>query len=797
MTRRETLLAASGAIVVAALVLFEALFLGRSTLAFGESDPRIGIAPWVTPFEGAPPLINPITPDSDLFILPGEMRSAELRDLGVGTDWDDGQLCGAPFAANLAWPEWSPLAWIVRPLPPVTALDVMLWLHLAAGGFLAYRLARLLGVGAAAAAFAAVGFAGSAWMYTHWHASPIFWTSVWWPGQLAVIERLRRGLLRRAMVEGALFTAMLLVAGFPQVGILLTGATFALLLVDGAVRTGRNLAAFGVAAVIGLALASPQLVRSSAAYEESLRASDETRAATASRGLPAGALFGLVLPEFFGRPSDFSTEDAPAPRMEDWLPNRLFLGDPLQNNPVENALYPGAAVLLLLIVGFRREVDARARRFLLAGGAAIVLAWAGPHLVAAWSGFERLGAANVKRVLAVAGGAWPFAAALALDALLRGKVRLPRVVPIVLIAGLVLLPWGFARLDDPMARAFAVDLGGQVVRLSVFLVLAALAFAAARRDPRLRWLPAFVLLLELALLARAFNPFPVERPPFPRTEAIAMLQERPGRYVPFAGLPRLVPAPAGAVHGLRCAIGMLPMVPRRTAELLECIESPLFDRRDPRVADSFQEIESLSHPVLDLLGVDTVLIDDPAVIERSGLEVAFALPEEGLGALDRPTALPRAFLLGGARVVSDAAERLAMLRDRSFDPRATAWLESSPGIALPERGEFAPAVQVRHAVSEHELVFDAAFPGIAVLSESWDPGWSVTIDGQPHAPLIVDHALLGVALPAGRHVVRFTYHAKHGAAARWAALLAALALLALVAVPRPGLLPSPRESGPT
>ncbi|MFG0317975.1 MAG: hypothetical protein ACF8XB_11925, partial [Planctomycetota bacterium JB042] len=325
------------------------------------------------------------------------------------------------------------------------------------------------------------------------------------------------------------------------------------------------------------------------------------------------------------------------------------------------------------------------------------------------------------------------------------------------------------------------------------------ALAAARRE-RLAWLPALVLLLDLALLARAFNPFPPERPPYPRTEAIVLLEERPGRFVPFSELPRLVPAPAGAIHGLRCAIGMLPMVPRRTAELLERVEGPLFDRRDPRVAEGITRVESLSHPILDLLGVRTVLIDDPTLVERSGLPVAFARPEEGLGGLDRPGALPRAFLLGGAEVVPDAAERLARLGDRTFDPRAAALLESAPSVALPERGPFATPVEAEHAVSRHALEFDAPHAGVAVLAESWDPGWSATVDGAAAEVLVVDHALCGVALPAGRHVVEFSYRAPGAAAARWAAIAALLALLLLaapVAASRPGLLRSRGEPEPS
>ena len=52
---------------------------------------------------------------------------------------------------------------------------------------------------------------------------------------------------------------------------------------------------------------------------------------------------------------------------------------------------------------------------------------------------------------------------------------------------------------------------------------------------------------------------------------------------------------------------------------------------------------------------------------------------------------------------------------------------------------------------------DARRPSVVVLSASFDPGWHATVDGRPVATQIVVPALPGVRVPAGVHVVRFTY----------------------------------------
>jgi len=48
-------------------------------------------------------------------------------------------------------------------------------------------------------------------------------------------------------------------------------------------------------------------------------------------------------------------------------------------------------------------------------------------------------------------------------------------------------------------------------------------------------------------------------------------------------------------------------------------------------------------------------------------------------------------------------------------------------------------------------------PGVMVTSEPWSPWWRVTVDGKPAEALRVDYALRGVAVPAGVHTVAWTY----------------------------------------
>ncbi len=68
-------------------------------------------------------------------------------------------------------------------------------------------------------------------------------------------------------------------------------------------------------------------------------------------------------------------------------------------------------------------------------------------------------------------------------------------------------------------------------------------------------------------------------------------------------------------------------------------------------------------------------------------------------------------------------------------------------------------------------------PAVVLLKASYDPHWTATVDGFPARPEMMAPSLVGVQVPAGRHVVRFVY-----APYRHYLLLGGLGLLTLAAL---------------
>ncbi len=765
---------------LASLVLCEPLFLGRSALSFDVSDPRLDIRPWVAAVPGPLPEINPVTPDLDLFVLPGMLRIRQLEAQGAPPLWDSRQMLGYPLLANLPSPVHHPAVRASRLFDAVTALDLLLWFHTSAALFLAWLAARRLGAGPAAAAFAAVGFAFTAWMFTRWHLPHIMYVTAWWPGLICAGETLRRGRPVAGAAEAALYAALMLVSGFPQVALVLCGGFVLWIVAQRELRRPRVLAAVGAALLLALLCGLPQLLTSSRAYAESLRGSESARAAMSAQGLPPGALCAALLPEFFGRPAEFASERPPAPTMKEWLPQRLFFGSGVQDNVVENAVYVGALVLLLLPLALRRAVDGRARLLLVLGLLGLGGASVWPWLSSLLPGAEALGAANGKRLIVLWAACAPLAAGLGLQALIEGRTRPPVGWALLLVLLCVLAPLAAGQVEAPGAEAWAAALTGQAARQAALLLagLGALLLLARRRQGTRAWLPALLLALDVVLLARAFNPFQVQREPFPSTPGLERLADRPGRVAVF-GAPNVLPPSAAAVHGISSVHGVAPMVPRRAAELLACIEGPLYDPADPRVGRPFTELESLTHPLLDLLSVSTIVHADPTLAVRTGWPVVFEHPAEGLGALARPGAGPPAFFCGGARIVPDAEARLAALASREFPLQTSVVLEVDPGLVLPEEGERAPVVVVSPRPDRRVLSMQAPFPGLVVLNEAWDPGWVARVDGVPADVLVADHALMAVAVGAGSHEIHLEYRPDGLEQAEQLALLAVALIVAL------------------
>ncbi|MBA3689891.1 MAG: hypothetical protein H0W82_00575 [Actinobacteria bacterium] len=141
---------------------------------------------------------------------------------------------------------------------------------------------------------------------------------------------------------------------------------------------------------------------------------------------------------------------------------------------------------------------------------------------------------------------------------------------------------------------------------------------------------------------------------------------------------------------------------------------------------------------------------------------------------------PRASTVPAWTVAGSSAQAFDRILQPGFDPARTSVLEQDPGW-LPVAGAVPGDAAYSESDPEHVRVqVVASAPSVVVVRNSFDEGWSATVDGRGAPVLPVDGFLQGVFVQTGRHEVRLTYRDPSigrglaVSAAVWSLLLAAL-----------------------
>ena len=130
---------------------------------------------------------------------------------------------------------------------------------------------------------------------------------------------------------------------------------------------------------------------------------------------------------------------------------------------------------------------------------------------------------------------------------------------------------------------------------------------------------------------------------------------------------------------------------------------------------------------------------------------------------ENPAALPRVLLATDWRK-ADFAQMLRAGGWPDVDPRRTVLLEDLPtGMTPSQAGGTARIVSYRN--TEIAIEVEAPAGGFLVLNDVWHPWWRASIDGAPAVIRKANVLFRAVAVPPGKHVVRFWFAPFAGALA--------------------------------
>lgn len=179
--------------------------------------------------------------------------------------------------------------------------------------------------------------------------------------------------------------------------------------------------------------------------------------------------------------------------------------------------------------------------------------------------------------------------------------------------------------------------------------------------------------------------------------------------------------------------------------------------------------KNLSHVVFekteshffDLLNVKYLMTHEATEVSSN---YELLLKADSVALYENKKVMPRAFLVNRAIYVSEPEGALQVLREPDFDPKTMAVVEGKGvDLNLPAAPDPRPPTPARIVEDGRNLVVietESEGDSWLILSDNHYPGWQATLDGRPTEIFRANYTMRAVQVPAGRHMLSFTFAPK-------------------------------------
>jgi len=722
-----------------------------------------------------------------------DFASATLRQLRLPL-WDPHQIGGLPFLATYQGGVLYPPNLLYAVLPTGLAMGVLGLLHAAAAGAFMYLLCRELGRHRTSAWLGGLAFAiGGSTLFMNFHTNAI--NSVpWLPAALYCAARLARAANLRWALALGLCCALQFLAGREFTFVMTVHALGLFAIFQGVWmrrdglgprRVGRYFAQLAIGAAFAAGLVAAQALPTLVLAAESGRT---------LAGLEGELLevYDPMSPAFFFANLVNPARGAIRREYLGWIPLACFvLGFRLWGRD-RPAVFASLLSLLALLLCFGSQTPLYDAYRALPLGSVFRLPDRFIFLFA--FGFALVAASGLDRLIEARG-----------DLRARAQPLAPRFLALLAL-GLALLlaldshwleagledagrPWGWFGFYGFRQDHFAAIDRAIAYFAAATALLAAFAWRVHARGGRI--LQVAVLVLAAADLgfalqnsflhpARSSGPALAGRACYEKIPAIA---GELSRHLSFR-LPKsfALKDKDGELFSRYAATHYDPLVTRRQAAYFAALQeggTAFFQSPWTQRSLFMGFLSGTPAPermkLLDLMGTRVVLADGRRKLRPPALDrllrrlqpAGRCRVEDGGGSIPvdlyaNPNALDRAFTVHRVHGAAGPEEAIRRVLEPDFDPRREAVVEGTPPPGAVEAAAGADRVEIATYEAARVVVrVEAGAPALLILTDSYDPDWVVTRDGET-LPIVPANGLFrGVFVPSGQSELTFRYRPRH------------------------------------
>jgi uncharacterized membrane protein YfhO len=272
----------------------------------------------------------------------------------------------------------------------------------------------------------------------------------------------------------------------------------------------------------------------------------------------------------------------------------------------------------------------------------------------------------------------------------------------------------------------------------------------------------FILMVTVFDLFRfgwKFLPFTDSSYLFPSTKTITFLQSNLGNHRFMSIDPRIMPPNFSTYYRLQDVSGYDPLYLLSYAELIAASERGKANINKPFGFNRIINPQNFESKIIDLLGVKYLL----SLNELDSAKLTKVFQEGKTIVYENKNVLPRAFFVEKIIKANNKKEAIEIIFNESFDLTSSVVVENTQNtqggagsdVALPLRRKIGNADISSY--SENKVVINTSNDedGYLVLTDTYYPAWSATIDGIKTTIHKTNYSFRGIVVPKGKHVIEF------------------------------------------